>query len=72
MPNLWKYLTQEKMTNRETPKKWDIVKKTTPIHDFVSQFEKYINSKWRLHKWQECLSFGIQDWKPTLNREELG
>ena len=43
---------------QEKPKKTeDPVKKTAPIHDFVTHFENFINSKWRLHNCQkQCLN----------------
>ena len=47
----------EQLPQKERPltkpkKTEDPVKKTMPTHDFVTEFQTFINEKWRLHHWQ--------------------
>ena len=45
-------LPPKERSTKEPKRTEDPVRKSKPIYDFVTEFEKFINTKWRLHKWQ--------------------
>jgi hypothetical protein len=46
-------LTKKEQPTQKPKKTEDPVKKTKPIYEFITEFEEFINTKWRLHNWQK-------------------
>ena len=46
-------LPKKEQPTQKPKKTEDPVKKTKPIYEFITEFEEFINTKWRLHNWQK-------------------